>query len=67
MNQDGISFHSLIYHCLDVAAFGRVLLQHDNVLFDRLARKTSLDNETTLSLVTFCLAMHDIGKFSAVS
>ena len=58
------SYHLLVYHCMDVAAVGHVLLQHDKRLLNRFAEITSLSNDTTIDLITFYLAIHDIGKFS---
>ncbi|CAG0950290.1 CRISPR-associated endonuclease/helicase Cas3 [Methanosarcinales archaeon] len=63
-SKDGVSNHLLIYHCLDVAAVGQVLLQNDDNLLDRMRRNTGLDKEKSLSLITFFLTMHDLGKFS---
>lgn len=63
-DKDDVSSHLLVYHCLDVAAVGRVLLQHDKLLFNRLTDRIHLDNDKTLSLITYYLALHDIGKFS---
>lgn len=57
-------YHLLVYHCLDVAAVGRVLLQHDDRLLNQFIKITSLDKENTLDLITFYLAIHDLGKFS---
>jgi CRISPR-associated endonuclease/helicase Cas3 len=58
------SYHLLVYHCMDVAAVGHVLLQKDKRLLNRFAEITSLSNDTTIDLITFYLAIHDIGKFS---
>lgn len=63
-DKDDVSFHLLVYHCLDVAAVGRVLLQHDKLLFNRLTKRIHLDNDKALSVITYYLALHDIGKFS---
>jgi len=58
------SYHPLVYHCLDVAAVGKVLLQQDAQLRQRLATKTRLDDAAVVPLVTFFLALHDLGKFA---
>jgi CRISPR-associated endonuclease/helicase Cas3 len=47
------SYHPLVYHCLDVAAVGKVLLQQDAQLRQRLATKTRLDDAGVVPLVTF--------------
>lgn len=59
-----VSSHLLVYHCLDVAALGQLLLLQDDYLLDSLTRNTTFDKDITLSLVPFCLTMHDLGKFS---
>lgn len=63
-DKNDLSVHLLIYHSLDVAAVGRVLLQHDKLLFTRLTERIHLTNDKALSLITYYLALHDIGKFS---
>lgn len=61
------SFHLLVYHCLDAAAMGQVLLQrlfqksyHEDVLTQNITR----DKDISISLITFFIALHDLGKFS---
>ena len=63
-SQGALSYHLLVYHCLDVAAVGHVLLQKDKHLLNRFTEITSLSDEVTTKLITFYLAIHDIGKFS---
>jgi CRISPR-associated endonuclease/helicase Cas3 len=63
-NPTGPAYHLLAYHSLDVAAVGRVLLQRDQIIRPRLVAKTGLDESFLLSLVTFCLSLHDLGKFA---
>jgi CRISPR-associated endonuclease/helicase Cas3 len=58
------NYHLLVYHSLDVAAVGRVILQHNQILLDRFSAIMKLDKETTLDTITFLLAIHDLGKFS---
>ena len=63
-SQDETSYHLLVYHCMDVAAVGHVLLQKDKHLLNRFTEITPLSDETATNLITFYLAIHDIGKFS---
>ncbi|MCD4843700.1 MAG: CRISPR-associated helicase Cas3', partial [Methanosarcinales archaeon] len=63
-SQDVFSYHLLVYHCMDVAAVGHVLLQKDKHLLNRFTEITTLSDETAINLITFYLAIHDIGKFS---
>lgn len=60
----GESKHLLIYHCLDVAAVGHVFLQEYDIILAKMNLATGLDKKESLSLITFYLAMHDLGKFS---
>ena len=62
--EDSAPFHPIAYHSLDVAATGQVLLQGVGIWRARLAELLDLEDNATSSLVTFLLALHDIGKFS---
>jgi len=64
VSQDGESNHLLIYHCLDVAAVGHVFLQENDIILSKMTQATGLDKKESLSLITFYLALHDLGKFS---
>lgn len=57
-------YHLLIYHCLDVAAAGNLLLKKDSLLLQKLKEYIPLNDEQIISLVSFYLAIHDIGKYS---
>ncbi|NJD53000.1 MAG: CRISPR-associated helicase Cas3' [Candidatus Methanoperedens sp.] len=59
-----VSYHLLVYHCLDVAAVGHVLLQKDKHLLKQFSEITGLSDEVAIDLITFYLSIHDIGKFS---
>ena len=63
-NPTGSTYHLLAYHRLDVAAVGKVLLQRDGQMCQRLVAKTGLDESSLLSPVTFFLSLHDLGKFA---
>jgi len=62
--QNGLAWHLLVYHCLDVAAVGQELLRRDPQLFRKTVGAVPLRAEYLCSLITFFLAIHDIGKFS---
>lgn len=62
--ENASSWHPAAYHCLDVAACGRVLLEHHQLWRERLGELLHLDEESLLDFVTFLLAVHDVGKFS---
>ncbi|MBW6512182.1 MAG: CRISPR-associated helicase Cas3' [Desulfuromonadaceae bacterium] len=61
--EDG-SYHLLPYHCLDVAAVGRVLLSKDAVLRRKFATIMGLDELMCTRWMVLFLAFHDVGKFS---
>lgn len=58
------NYHLLPYHCLDVAAVGRLLLNPEKVLCQRLAAQLEVDPVWLQQFFVFCLALHDIGKFA---
>jgi CRISPR-associated endonuclease/helicase Cas3 len=57
-------YHLLVYHCLDVAATGNCLLKTDTKLLKKFSSLIGCDEKSTLSLITFFLSIHDVGKFS---
>jgi len=61
---DGPAYHPLVYHSLDVAAVGTVLLHRDKLMKQRLVTKTGVEETSLLPLLTFFLAAHDLGKFA---
>lgn len=58
------NYHLLVYHCLDVATVGTVLLEKDKLLAKKITELTGFNKEETLSLIPFILTVHDLGKFS---
>ena len=60
----GPEWHPLVFHCLDVAAVGRRLLQEDQVLAQRISRLMGVGEAEFVDLATYLLALHDIGKFA---
>ncbi len=61
---DGESFHLLVYHCLDVAAVAQTLLSKNKLIVDRLQGLTSFPRETLLRWVALGAGLHEVGKFS---
>jgi CRISPR-associated endonuclease/helicase Cas3 len=57
-------YHLLPYHCLDVAAVGWLLLEPEKPHCLRLAEQLGVSARWLRNLFVFCLALHDIGKFS---
>ncbi|MEI6068986.1 MAG: CRISPR-associated helicase Cas3' [Methylococcaceae bacterium] len=63
-NDSGVGYHLLPYHCLDVAAVGWQLLAPDKPLCKQLAKQLEVEPEWLRQFFVFCLALHDLGKFS---
>lgn len=63
-NQQAAPYHLLPYHCLDVAAVGRLLLDGNRALSARLAGALAMDEGELRQFLVFSLALHDIGKFA---
>ena len=61
----GYDWHLLAYHCLDVAAVGRVWVETDSPLLERLSSALAVDADDPrlLDWLGFILTLHDIGKF----
>jgi len=59
-----VLWHPVAYHCFDVAACGRNLLEQNKLWRGRLSELLQLSDTELLAFVTFLLALHDIGKFS---
>lgn len=56
-------WHPLVYHCLDVAACGQVLLQRQPAWLNTLTRLSGIEPATLPRWLVFLLAIHDLGKF----
>lgn len=61
---DSARYHLLPYHCLDVAAVGWYLLDPDKPLCLRLARQLGVAPAWLQQFFSFCLMLHDLGKFA---
>ena len=57
-------WHPLAFHCLDVAAVGRALLEDHRGLRESISRQLELPQDDTVYLMCFLLCLHDIGKFA---
>lgn len=63
--ENGVAYHPLVYHCLDVAACGCEYLRRAPSVRVFLMSVLKIENESALqSWIAFWLALHDIGKFS---
>ena len=63
-DETGPAYHLLPYHCLDVAAVGFFLLSPEKPLCQRLAAQLGVEPGWLRDFFVFCLALHDMGKFS---
>lgn len=57
------TWHPLVYHCLDVAACGQVLLARQPVWMEKLEPLSGIEQPKLTLWIVFLLAIHDIGKF----
>jgi len=57
------NYHLLVYHCLDVAAVGKVWLDESPAFVTRAAVATGISKNAFVEWYLFFLALHDIGKF----
>lgn len=57
-------YHLLPYHCLDVAAVGRVLLREQEGLLLGLAGFLGVHADALRRWLAYLLAIHDVGKFA---
>jgi CRISPR-associated endonuclease/helicase Cas3 len=62
--KDGSRYHLLPYHCLDVAAVGRILLERNPLLLKQLSDSSGIEEITLKKILPFFLATHDLGKYS---
>lgn len=60
---EGPEYHLLVYHCLDVAAVGFLLLDPKKPLCQQLAAQLETEPEWLQEWFCFCLILHDLGKF----
>src|SRR6516162_7640046 len=63
--EGGAGWHGAAYHCLDVAASARALLEANDLLRRQLAELLGIAERQAVDLMTFWMALHDVGKFSA--
>lgn len=63
IGQEAAPYHLLPYHCLDVAAVGMCLMRLRSYRLTALA-VAGLAPESLPELMTFFLALHDLGKFA---
>jgi len=62
--KNGLVYHPLPYHCLDVAACGAALLQARPAGLRTLSTASGILEQDLMPWATFLLAIHDVGKFS---
>ena len=64
LSDDVVEYHLLVYHSLDVAAVGHVLLKnHHPAYVNHFLKLTGLDRKAFETWFVFLLALHDLGKF----
>lgn len=60
----GDKYHLLVYHCLDVAAVGEIILKKNPILLKRLSEMSGIKKKVLKKLLVFFLALHDLGKYA---
>jgi CRISPR-associated endonuclease/helicase Cas3 len=63
--EGGANWHAAAYHCLDVAASAHTLLNTNKHLRHQLAELLAIPEPQLIELMTFWMALHDVGKLSA--
>ena len=58
-NDGGANWHAAAYHCLDVAASARALLEANEFLRRQLAVLLAISEQQLVELMTFWMALHD--------
>lgn len=64
IDSSGPQFHPLVLHSLDVAAVGKVLLSRNTGLKKAFAGLLGISDCQVVTLLSFLLSLHDIGKFA---
>lgn len=60
----GSDYHLLVYHSLDVAACGWLLMSDDYPWVKRIAEQVGMDVQQLRRLFVLFLCLHDLGKFA---
>ena len=60
----GPEWHPLVFHCLDVAAVGEVLINRHHGLRTHLAHLMKLSEKDVRLIFRYLLCLHDVGKFA---
>ncbi|AEH61401.1 CRISPR-associated helicase Cas3 [Methanosalsum zhilinae DSM 4017] len=63
-SDEEFNYHLLAYHCLDVAATANSLLHNDKIFLEKFKNYLPIEDDDLICLITFYIAIHDIGKFS---
>ncbi|WP_438864534.1 CRISPR-associated helicase Cas3' [Neptunicella sp.] len=63
--KEGADYHLLVYHCLDVAAVGKCLLDVDKAITKDLSKFLEVSPKQVQDLIVFFLVFHDLGKFAS--
>jgi len=58
-------YHLLVFHSLDVAAVGRLLLEQNTFGTDKTIARLTDDKAGFIDWFTYALVLHDIGKFAS--
>ncbi|MDC7227591.1 MAG: CRISPR-associated helicase/endonuclease Cas3 [Spirochaetales bacterium] len=62
LDDGSYDYHLLVYHCLDVAAVGKVWLEYSPFLQRAFHTDENYTKEESIAWILFFVALHDIGK-----
>lgn len=65
VNKECDFYHLLVYHLLDVAASGSAILKKNRNLSTDCSELLDISTSHFNSIISFILALHDLGKFSS--
>lgn len=63
-NGEGVCWHPVAYHCLDVGACAYVLLDRYPQWLDKIASISEIEQSKLKKWLVFLIVLHDIGKFA---
>lgn len=63
-NGEGVGWHPVAYHCLDVGACAYVLLERYPQWLDKIVSISGIEQSKLKKWLVFLIVLHDIGKFA---
>ena len=63
-SDEGLNWHPLVYHSLDVASVGDVYLNKHQEFLRFISNEINVTPSTAQNWIRYLLLIHDLGKFS---